>query len=168
MTDAGARAACGFSKVELLQLCQCHAMTGERAFEGNGNLKKLWCFSVSYINNLRRLELDGLSDDLWHSSLAPVRAWRKSTSAILLWCRRLIPNTCFDEAALCRSFARSFSTESSNRSANSSHENFVLESRGTENGLHTAILRAVRAFFGPKALDHAVAVKKAAHAILGN
>ena len=65
VTDSAVRAICQFTNLQRLQLCHCHAMTGERAFEGIGQLKDLELLSLCMCDNLRRLEFDGLvpSDD---------------------------------------------------------------------------------------------------------
>jgi len=61
ITDSAVRTICQFTNLQMLQLCQCHAMTGERAFEGIDRLKKLELFSLCMCDNIRRLEFDGFA-----------------------------------------------------------------------------------------------------------
>ena len=61
ITDSAVRTICQFTNLQMLQLCQCHAMTGERAFEGIDQLKNLELFSLCMCDNLRRVEFDGLA-----------------------------------------------------------------------------------------------------------
>ncbi len=63
VTDAGVRAACGFPTLESLQLVQCHGITGDTAFEEIRRLEGLYQMSIVACPHLRRLVLDGLSEN---------------------------------------------------------------------------------------------------------